>query len=167
MTQFRVLTMKKDAKKNVRSSEVYENKPEDFAHEVQVSACYVEVQGKLLVLELSSEEEEVGFWAVPAGKVEKNENPLHAAIRELFEETGIEIEKPASLKSLGSLYIRKPEIDYIYHFYKISLNTIPTIHLSTEHQSYRWVTITEMKKMPLMKGAKEALEYYCKRSISL
>ena len=30
-------------------------------------------------------------WSIPKGEFEENENPLHAAIREFFEETGIAV----------------------------------------------------------------------------
>jgi len=38
---------------------------------------------------------------LPAGKLDKNENPLHCAVRELEEETGY---KSNSIKELGSIY---------------------------------------------------------------
>lgn len=32
-----------------------------------------------------------GSWSIPKGEFEENENPLHAAIREMEEETGIKV----------------------------------------------------------------------------
>ena len=45
-------------------------------------------------------------WGVPGGKVEPDEEPTAAAVRELREETGVEVE-PASLRELG----RFPGVD--------------------------------------------------------
>ncbi len=40
-------------------------------------------------------------WEMPGGGVSRNETPLHAAIREVHEETGIELE-PANLRQVAT-----------------------------------------------------------------
>lgn len=145
--------------------EVHESKPEGFSEKIQVGACYVEIDNKLLLLQLSSTKSESGKWGVPAGKLEKNESPLNGAIRELFEETGITIDLSSQIQSLGSLYIRKKELDYIYHMFKVKLDQMPKVHLSAEHQNYTWASLKELEELPLMEGAKEALRHYQLTSI--
>jgi 8-oxo-dGTP diphosphatase len=44
-----------------------------------------------------------GFWAVPAGHVEKDESVLAAAIREVREEVGVEID-PADLTPVTAMH---------------------------------------------------------------
>src|SRR5690242_19533034 len=100
--------------------EIHTKKPDGFNPKIQVAACYVEVDHKLLLLQRAGKLE-TGKWGVPAGKIEKNEIPEQAAKRELFEETGIS----ASVQYLSSLYIRKPEMDYIYHLFKVLLDEAP------------------------------------------
>ena len=139
--------------------EVHETEPHGFNPEVQISACYLEIDGKLLLLQRAHGKLEPGKWGVPAGKLEKNETPEQATQRDLFEETGISFE---NLSPMPCLYIRKPEIDYIYHPFKIQLDRIPPVQLSNEHQNYQWVTSQEMQKLPLMDGAQEALYHYRK-----
>jgi 8-oxo-dGTP pyrophosphatase MutT (NUDIX family) len=97
---------------------------------------------------------------VPAGKLEKNEAPEEGARRELFEETGIYIEHPSHIQFLGSLYIRKTELDYVYHYFKVKLEHQPEIHLSNEHQSYKWASSEDLERLPLIAGAEEALKIY-------
>lgn len=41
----------------------------------------------------------VNEWGIPAGKIEANELPLHAAVRELLERTGYVVD-PANLKEI-------------------------------------------------------------------
>lgn len=141
------------------TTQVFEQKPDDFSPSVEIAAVYVNVTGKLLLLELSPEKQEAGFWGVPAGKLEKGETPLKGARRELLEETGITL--PESLfQSLGKLYMRKPEIDYVYHLFTVCLTKFPSLLLSSEHTSYKWVLTQEAKELPLMKGAHPALDFY-------
>ena len=44
-------------------------------------------------------------WGIPGGKIEKNESPRIAVIREIREEVGLNIDD-ASLKVMGKLYSR-------------------------------------------------------------
>lgn len=142
---------------------VYDKMPEQFSPKVEVAAIYVNVKGKILLLQLASHKRENGSWGVPCGKLEAHEKPLHAAKRELFEETGINIASDEAFEPLGTLYIRKPELDYAYHFFGICLNTMPLLLLSEEHCSYCWVSCEESKALPLMNGAKQALDAYYQR----
>jgi 8-oxo-dGTP pyrophosphatase MutT (NUDIX family) len=143
----------------MQTVEVHETKPETFNPQTEVAACYLECDGKLLLLLNALGDSEAGSWGVPAGKLESNEAPLHGAARELYEETSISIE-PSQIQSIGCLYIRKPEVDYIYHLFRIKIATRPEVRLSPEHQNYRWVSAEEMEMMPIMIGGKEAYARY-------
>lgn len=141
------------------SVQVHEIKPEDFKTSVQVSACYIEVDGHLLLLQCSSAKEEAGKWGVPGGKAEINELPEDTAKRELFEETGIQVEH-SDLESMGRLYFRKTEVDYVYHLFRVSLSKRPEVRLSSEHPTYCWAKFQELDSLPLMAGSNEALHKY-------
>lgn len=139
--------------------EVYETKPIGFKASVEVAACYLEVEGRLLLLECAAKKQEAGRWGVPAGKLEKGETPEEAARRELFEETGIFIES-SGLQSLGRLYIRKADFDYVYHLFKVLLEKRPEVKLSREHPKFLWASLREQEELPLMAGARQALLKY-------
>ena len=51
---------------------------------------------------------------IPAGKLDRGEEPLHAAARELEEETGVQAEE---LISLGSIYVSPGFCDEELHLY--------------------------------------------------
>lgn len=138
---------------------VHETKPQGFKPAVEIAACYLEIDGQLLLLECASSKPEPGQWGVPAGKIETSETPEQAAKRELFEETGIFIED-AQLHAIGSLFIRKPHIDYTYHLFQITLKTKPEVRLSSEHPNYLWALPEEIEALPLMDAASEALQKY-------
>lgn len=140
-------------------AEVYETKPQGFKAAVEIAACYLEIDGQLLLLECSSSKPEPGKWGVPAGKLEIGETPEQAAKRELFEETGI-LAESSDIHAIGSLYIRKPEIDYVYHLFQIILKAKPEVRLSSEHPNYLWAIQQEIETLPLMAGALGALQKY-------
>ncbi len=141
------------------NTNVYDKIPNGFSPQVEVAAIYVNVDGKILLLQLADHKHEKGAWGVPAGKLEAYEEPLHAAKRELFEETGIHAELQ-DLQTLGALYIRKPGLDYIYHLFNLPLKVMPWLSLSTEHCSHVWASREEAHSLPLMNGAGHALDTY-------
>jgi 8-oxo-dGTP pyrophosphatase MutT (NUDIX family) len=142
------------------NTKVFETRPKDFNPQVHVAAAYIEVEGKVLLLQLSESKECARAWGVPAGKLEANECPKKALQRELFEETGIVLGKDTAVHALGQLFIRKPAIDYVYHAFKVDLKHTPQVFLSSEHMDYTWVSVNEARKLPLIDGAEEALDFY-------
>jgi 8-oxo-dGTP pyrophosphatase MutT (NUDIX family) len=142
---------------------VSDQKLPNFQPKMQASACYIEMDNHLLLIQQASRKSEEGLWGVPAGKLEPGETPEAAAKRELFEETGIQMLTSTQIQYLNTLYIRKPDIDYVYYMFKIHLDKKPTIRLTSEHHNYRWANFKDMENMPLRAGAKEALQYYRKR----
>ena len=146
---------------------VYNKIPNDFDAKVEVAAIYVKVDDKILLLQLANNKAEKGAWGLPAGKLEVLEMPLQAAQRELFEETGIYILSTDQFQSLGTLYMRKPQLDYAFHLFEIKFDIIPTLTLSNEHSSHKWVSKEEAENLPLMSGGKEALDNYYQHSSNL
>lgn len=140
--------------------EIFSQKPSDFNPKAHIAAAYVEVGGALLFLQRSAHKQEPLRWGVPAGKLEVGETPEEGMRRELFEETAISIDAHTKMSPIGALFIRKPEIDYIYHGFRVSCKNTPQILLSNEHIAYKWVLPHQAKNLPLMAGAEEALEFF-------
>ena len=133
--------------------------PKNFNSSIQVAACYLEVDSHLLLLECNAAKKEAGRWGVPGGKLEGAERPQDAAKRELFEETKIQVSLSV-LKSIGLLYFRKPDLDYVYHLFALTLATRPEVQLSDEHPHYLWAKRRELDSLPLMAGSTTALRKY-------
>lgn len=143
---------------------IYNHRPDHLIIKVEVAACYIEIDNKVLFLQRAHHSKyEPEAWGVPAGKLEPNELPLDAAIRELYEETSIAIGSDM-IQPIGTLYIEKPGGSYAYHMFKVTLPEQPTVRISPkEHINYIWATHDELKNMDLMLGAYEALLYYYKQ----
>jgi len=139
---------------------MYEKEPPGFSPQAHATGCYLEIEGKVLLLQYASMKRTAGRWDVPGGRVEKGETPQEGAIRELFEETGILLENSSQIEQILVLYIRKPEIDYIYYLFRVQLNQIPSVYLSLEHQDFIWASTQDLKELPLVDRSKDSLELY-------
>lgn len=141
------------------SIEIFTEKPDHFIPQVEVAAVYLQLDGKTLFLQRSGSER--GYWGVPAGKIENNENPLQGALRELAEETGFVLPDESKMVEVRKLYMKKPSISYIYHMFSVELTSQPRISLSKEHLNFGWFSSEEVKTLPLMAGALEAYQALC------
>lgn len=89
--------------------------------EVQKVVCYVTHDHHLLVFTHDTVPIEVAGVQVPAGTIAANESPEHAAVRELYEETG---RRGRIVRKLGvARYDLRPARDEIAvrHFFHVTL----------------------------------------------
>lgn len=142
-------------------TQIWTSPPSYFKPYVEVAACYIEVEGKWLVLERAASSLEGKTWTAPAGKIEKGETPHQSAIRELAEETGIHV-SASQVEEIGKLYVEKPRGMYILHMFQVHLKEKPEIHLSPESTRYKWASLQELEKMPLIGGALESFHHFAR-----
>lgn len=110
--------------------------------------CLIVKDDKVLLLKRSETSKNFpGYWIGPGGHVDEGEDILTAAVREVFEETGIKInEETINLKviAIGN-HIDRSEIYMVYYFL-ITLNSKQDIVNSDEGNS-SWVNLNEVSKM--------------------
>lgn len=141
-------------------AQVYLHRPRGFNPAVEASGVFCEHNSRILYLKRHAEKLEGLRWGIPGGKVEEGESPIEAAVRELAEEAGIAA-SPEALRPIAPLYIRRPEIDFIFHMYFLPLDEMPALQVAPdEHIEATWVNLQEGLKLPLISGGKEALEYF-------
>ncbi len=142
------------------TAQVFLHRPRDFNPTVEAAGVFCEYDGRILYLKRHSEKIEGMKWGIPAGKVEEGEKPIEAALRELAEEAGIAASQ-ASLTTISSLYVRRPEVDFIFHIYFLPFQEMPLLQVAPdEHIDASWVNLQEGLKLPLISGGREALEYF-------
>jgi 8-oxo-dGTP diphosphatase len=60
------------------------------SHPISVAACIVrDAEGRVLLARRRPDQISPGFWEIPGGKIEPGETAHDAAVRELYEETGV------------------------------------------------------------------------------
>ncbi|MEM5820318.1 MAG: NUDIX hydrolase [Candidatus Aenigmatarchaeota archaeon] len=123
----------------------YKHAKKDKILKVQVYTI-VKYKNKFLLLHRT---EDIDVWEFPGGSIEFGENPKEAAIRELFEETAINIkEKDVKLFDVTSVVYPDNRTMQIPIFFIVEISKLPIINLK-EHSEYKWVNIKEAKRLNL------------------
>lgn len=128
---------------------VYFKKPKAFSPKFEAVSCYLQNSGKILLLKRQSHKSQGGKWGTPAGKIEKDETPIVAIKREVFEETGVNLQE-GETQHIDKLYVRFPEYDFDWHMFKADVSDRSTKIKTDEHSAHLWVTPQEALKMDLV-----------------
>lgn len=139
---------------------IFLEKPCDFREDLKVVGCFVEVQGKILQLFRNKEKTEGEKWGCPAGKMHALETKEEAMVRELFEETGIQV--PISeIQFLKTIFVRFPEVDICYSVFSLKLEEFPEVILHPEeHVLFEWVNPREALNLPLMQDEDTCIKMF-------
>lgn len=130
---------------------IFLEKPDDFKPELEIVSCFLEHDGKILLLHRQDHKPQGNTWGVPAGKIDLGESKDEAMRRELFEETGVTAKEKKSVWE-RTVYVRYPEYDFVYHIYRLTLNEFPSVMIDDRaHKSYVWITPEESLAMNLIR----------------
>lgn len=103
--------------------------------------CYLIKDNEVVVTKYKKGNKKEGYYDIPGGKIEEGETPKQTAIREMKEETGIEIQ---NLKYKGIMTIEYPDRLFIF-------DTFITKEYEGEPQEFEentseWIDIDELLK---------------------
>lgn len=103
--------------------------------------CYLIKDNEVVVTKYKKGNKKEGYYDIPGGKIEEGESPKQTAIREMKEETGIEIQ---NLKYKGIMTIEYPDRMFIF-------DTFITKEYEGEPQEFEentseWIDIDELLK---------------------
>jgi (d)CTP diphosphatase len=137
-------------------------KPADFNKRFDIVGCFIEHDGKFLLLRRHAHKANGDKWGLPAGKVDAEESNTQAILREVKEETDISIPE-ASLSYFDSLYVRDGSFDIEWHMFANKPDIQPNVRVNPdEHSEYCWVTPKEALQMDLIHDLPESIKLFYK-----
>lgn len=118
--------------------------------------------GRVLLLKRAEGEDEIaGKWCLPGGHVDPGESHKEAAIRELCEETAIDVPIEYATK-MAEVNSSKAMIEY----YQVNVDHIPVIAINVrEHQDYEWVNVYDIPKYDLIYDLQDTLKKIFKHQL--
>jgi 8-oxo-dGTP pyrophosphatase MutT (NUDIX family) len=127
---------------------------------MRVVGCFLEYEGKIVLLLRHLHKPSGGTWGLPGGKVEEDETDIAAMLRELREETGY----TASVSELE--YIREDvfQLDdknpFTFVVFRVKLLRPHTMQIESHaHQEFKWMSPGEWYALPnLIPGQHKVFE---------
>jgi len=139
---------------------IYLEKPSEFTAKFEVVSCFLEREGKILLLLRQDHKPQGNTLGVPAGKVENGEDPTVAILRELKEETGHKIGQN-DLNHSHKLFVKYSDYDFVYHIYHCDLvENINIVIDSKSHKDFAWVVPKEALNMSLIQDLDKSIELF-------
>jgi len=84
---------------------------------IRLAGCVIpDDYGRVLLLHRSTDD--YSHWELPGGKIERDESPEQAAVREIEEELGVEVRLT---KALGSGEFEDNEREFIYEWFQAEI----------------------------------------------
>ncbi len=100
----------------------------------------------------------IGHWDFPKGHLEEGEDEVHACLREVKEETGLDIDILFGFHKEIKYYFRdKNELVEKRVAYFIGITEKEDVKLSYEHDDYRWLDYEESSKYLKFGSSKKIL----------
>ncbi len=119
-------------------------------HIVPVTAA-IEKEGKFLLVKRSDQEPNFpGKWMYPGGKVEIGEDALQGLLREIKEETGLEVEDKAAL--LRTYYFTRADGSNALGFNFVLQWKAGEVNLGEGLVDYAWISPEDTIKYDVIKG---------------
>ncbi|MEU7004477.1 NUDIX domain-containing protein [Nonomuraea sp. NPDC046570] len=126
---------------------------------VAVTVAVINEEGRLLLIERSDS----GLWALPGGAQDIGESVTQAAIREVREETGIEVE----VKGLIGIYSDPRHViayddGEVRQEFSICFQARPisgNLQTSSESRTVQWVEPLELSELPIHPSMRLRIEH--------
>lgn len=89
----------------------------------------------------------VGLWVAPGGKLDPGESPRECAIREMHEETGLEIETPL-LRGVMTEVSPRPDYQWLTFIF-VATRFRGTLAPAPDIGEFRWLSVPDVFSMPI------------------
>ena len=127
-------------------------------------AILLSPQDRILILKRPKDlkpESFPGKWCVPGGMALDGESPLNNVMREVYEETGIEL-KPQTTNYL----LNKQEGDKNYFFFTARVDQEPKMmNVLDEHEEFKWIRADEIDKYDMIKDTHDIIKHALRKGL--
>ncbi|MCH9634555.1 MAG: hypothetical protein S4CHLAM7_13080 [Chlamydiae bacterium] len=105
--------------------------------------------GKLLIMKRSpNKKASPNIWETLSGRLHPNENPYEGLLREIKEESGLEVTlEKTPFDVYTTRYLKQPMIALVFEAKHLS----GEVNLSEEHSEFQWASINEFEKKTTLK----------------
>ncbi len=120
---------------------------------VQVAvAVIINSKNKVLIAKRSVDQDQGNKWEFPGGKVEKNETPKQALVREVLEEVAIEVQSVEFMMDILHQYSNKKVNLHVYRIVDWR-----GVAVGNEGQKIKWVDINGLDSIDFPKANAEII----------
>lgn len=150
---------------------IYSKIQDTIPYFFEAVGCLCLFDNTLLLLKRNEGKSYPRHWGIPSGKKRENETRINAAIRELFEETGL-IRSSHNLNFLKTYHIINDDMSFLYSLYSCHLSALPDIKINKkEHTTFAWYKLDELSKLLLVPDSvecvRDVLPYLKRPSVQL
>ena len=94
------------------------------------------------------------MWELPGGKVEKGEHFIDALVREIKEETNLDVEVGDFCEAVQNDYMHKRTVQMIMYLEIIEGD----VKISEEHTEFMWTDLDKLKSLEISSSLKKVLK---------
>lgn len=106
---------------------------------------YNSILNKYLLLKCPETDYHPVYWQPVTGGLDSDESNLDACVREVYEETGIQLAESAITKVIDHFVVPVPEKNFEIHKpVYLGLTRQERVVISEEHTGYRWCSSSEI-----------------------
>lgn len=118
---------------------------------------FIVKKGKFLLVKRSENDKFLpGDWEIPGGKLELGETAEEGVMREVLEETGLDVEV-SSIISNWEYEHNSNQTRYVQLDFLCKAQNNQEVQLSNEHSDYTWVTFDELKNYKMSREVRDDL----------
>lgn len=94
------------------------------------------------------------MWELPGGKVEKGEHFVDALVREIKEETNLDVDVGDFAEAIQNDYVHKRTVQLMMYLENVEGN----VKISEEHTDWMWASLEDIKKLEISTSLKKMLK---------